>query len=131
MIVLDTHGWVFWMHGTSELPRRARRVVDAARAKGTLLISSISVWEVALLVRRGRLRLSLPLSEWLRLAEAVSGVEFVPVDNRIAQLSVDLPAPLHDDPADRIIVATALSQQATLVTADRRLTDYPGLRTLW
>jgi len=70
-------------------------------------------------------------ADWISHSEALGLLRFVPVDNHIAVRSVALPAPLHDDPADRIIVATALSLGATLVTKDRRLRRYRHVKSLW
>jgi PIN domain nuclease of toxin-antitoxin system len=82
-------------------------------------------------VRRGRLELSMDVGDWVAKAEALPLLRFVPVDNRIALRSVLLPPPLHNDPADRIIVATALQLGATLITKDEKLRGYPHVRTVW
>jgi PIN domain nuclease of toxin-antitoxin system len=94
-------------------------------------VSSISAWEVALLVRRGRLELSMDVADWVAKSEALPFLRFVPVDNGIALRSVLLPAPLHNDPADRIIIATTLQLGATLITKDEKLRAYPHVRTAW
>ena len=65
MIVLDTHAWVWWVSDPERLSARAREAVDQAAKEGELYISSISVWEVALLAERGRLRLAMDVSEWI------------------------------------------------------------------
>ena len=104
MIVLDTHAWVWWVSDPERLSARAREAVDQAAKEGELYISSISVWEVALLAERGRLRLAMDVSEWIGYCEALPFLNFVPVNNRIALLQVRLPKPLHADPADRIII---------------------------
>jgi len=132
VIVLDTHALVWWMSSPDRIPAKARRVLDASVAEGKpVAVSSISVWEIAMLVERGRLELTLPSGVWLAHLEQLSWLSFVPVDNRIAVRAVHLEEYPHRDPADRIIVATALGLNATLVTADRRLHDYRPLRTVW
>jgi PIN domain nuclease of toxin-antitoxin system len=100
-------------------------------ADASICISSISCWEVALLVKKGRLELTMDPGDWIARSESLPYLCFVPVDNHIAQRSVALPAPLHQDPADRIIVATALSLGAELVTRDRRLHRYRHVPTVW
>jgi PIN domain nuclease of toxin-antitoxin system len=131
VIVLDTHSWVWWAGDAPELPKTARRAIDAALREGEVLVSSMSVWEVAMLVARGRLRLAMAVDEWVGRAERIAGLRFVPVSNAIALRSVQLPGRFHDDPADRIIVATALSQGAIVVTKDEKIRGYAHVRTVW
>lgn len=131
-LLLDTHVWVRWIGDPETLSASARSALDAALEAGeTLRVSSISVWEVSLLVAKGRLRLTLDVGTWIERAEAIPRLEFVPVDNRIAHRSVTLPPPLHPDPADRIIAATAEILGLRLVTADQRLREYPLIETVW
>lgn len=132
MIVLDTHAFVWWVAAPDRLPRKARARLDRAVEQGdTLRVSSISAWEVAMLVARGRLALTMEVGAWLAAAEALPMVEFVPVDNAVALRAVALPDSLPRDPADRLIAATALGLGATLVTGDERLRSYRSLPTLW
>lgn len=128
MIILDTHIWIGYIDDPSQLPKPA---LDAIRGgRESIGISSISVWEVFMLERRGRLELRIPAAVWVEKCERLALFHFVPVDNTIARLSVELPEPIHDDPADRIIIATALSLGATLVTKDRKILAYPHVKTL-
>jgi PIN domain nuclease of toxin-antitoxin system len=128
MIVLDTHIWIEYINDPSFLPKPA---LDAIRGgREPVGISSISVWEVFMLERRGRLEMRIPAGLWVEKCERLALFHFVPVDNTIARLSVELPEPMDADPADRIIVATALSLGATLVTKDRKLLEYPHVKTL-
>jgi PIN domain nuclease of toxin-antitoxin system len=90
----------------------------------------ISAWEVALLVQRGRLELRLPVREWVARSEALSGLHFLPIDTTIGLRAVDLSG-LHQDPADRMIVASAELLAAVLVTRDERLQRYGGVSTMW
>jgi PIN domain nuclease of toxin-antitoxin system len=133
VIVLDTHALVWWLADPDRLPRKARARLDRAVTGGEpLRASSISAWEVAMLVARGRrLILTMDVGAWITAAEAVPRLEFVPVDNAITLRAVALPDALGRDPADRIIAATALGLGATLVTGDRQLRGLPPLRTLW
>lgn len=130
MIVLDTHAWVWWLSDPDRLSSPARSAVDTAFADRTLYVSAISVWEVALLAKRGRLDLTMDVGDWVRRAEALENVTFVPVDNAIALRSVQI-AGLHADPADRIIAATAADLGARLVTGDRRLHEAGVVEALW
>lgn len=131
MIVLDTHTWVWWISDPDKLSLPAKRHIDEALAHGRICISSISTWEIMLLVSRNRLVLSMEVETWIKRLEALSFVRFVPVDNAIAIRAVRLPEPLHPDPADRIIIATALQLGATLITKDQKIRDYPHVTTVW
>jgi PIN domain nuclease of toxin-antitoxin system len=131
VILLDTHAWIWWIGAPDELSPAAREAADRAADEGGLSVSAISAWEAAMLVERGRLALSMPFDEWLRRCEALPFLHFVPVDHRIAVRAVHLPGDLHGDPADRIIVATALDLGVPLVTRDRKLQAYPHVRTVW
>lgn len=131
MIVLDTHVWVWWVSQSSELPQRAKKLIDRNAAEPPIYVSSISTWEVALLVKHGRLQLTMRTADWIAKCEALSVLRFVPVDNQIAVRSVNLPDPFHKDPADRIIVSTALELGAKLVTKDEKLRHYAHVETVW
>ena len=132
MILLDTHALVWWVSDPSRLPAKARRSVDGEIGKKEgIAVSSISIWEVAMLVAAERLTLTLDAATWIANVEALPFLRFVPVDNRIAANAVVLAGFPHRDPADRMIVATALLLNATLVTADRRLRSYRPVATVW
>ena len=131
MIVLDTHAWIWWVASPDEVSRAAREEIDRATEREEILISSISCWEIALLVRKGRLELTMPVEDWIARSEALPFVQFVPLDNRIALRSNHLPGEIHDDPADRIIIATALTLGVPLVSKDTRIRDYPHVETIW
>lgn len=132
MIVLDTHALLWWVQGDRDLLGPAvMPAIRAERSGGAILVSSISSWELALLISYGRLRLASDLSAWLRQVGQVERLRFVSVDNDIAVAANNLPGDLHHDPADRIIVATARLHDAVLVTGDRKLLTYPHVRTIW
>ena len=83
-----------------------------------------------MLERGGRLEQRIPVGLWVEKCERLALFHFVPVDNTIARLAVELPEPIRSDPADRIIIATALSLGAALVTKDQKLLAYPHVKTL-
>jgi PIN domain nuclease of toxin-antitoxin system len=114
------------------MPARARRLVqDAVDRSQQIAVSSISMWEIALLVERGRLELAIDAETWLTAVQSLAFLTYVPVDNALAIRAVNLPDFPNRDPADRFIVATALSLGATLITADRRMRAYDALSTVW
>ncbi|OLC30153.1 MAG: VapC toxin family PIN domain ribonuclease [Armatimonadetes bacterium 13_1_40CM_64_14] len=131
MTVLDTHAWVWLVSEPKRLSPPARRHIEGEMPNGPLLVSSMSVWEVAMLSARGRLALTIGVEDWVAHCEGLPFLSFVPMSNRIALESVPLPGFPSADPADRIIVATALGLGATLVTADRRIHAYTRVRTVW
>ena len=131
MIVLDTHAWIWWVSNPEFLSEKAKQIIDEAVANRNVLISTISTWEVAMLVARGRLKLTMPPDDWVAASEALPFFDFVPVSNSIALKSVQLPGVLHNDPADRIIIATAISLGAVLVTKDENIRNYEHVKTVW
>lgn len=125
MIVLDTHIWVNWILGGNAALTPV--VVDAMQKESCLAVSAISCFEVSLLVSRGKLELPLPVNEWLTEALAKSGVESLSVTCEIAHRAVALPE-IHRDPADRIIIATAIVHDAKLASVDSVFPNYQELQ---
>ena len=131
MIILDTHALVWWITGSKEISAKALASIKKAKSVNGIYVSSISVWELSMLVRTERIILSIPLQKWIRAVEDLPFVKFVPVDNDIAELSVNLPGKYHKDPADRIIIATAQLLNMPVVTRDGEMRKYPHVRTVW
>ena len=117
--LLDTHVLVWWLDDRDRLSPAQRAVVTAAGREAPLLVSDISLWEVAMLHRLGRIRLTIPLREWLDKAVAPPLVRRHGISPAIAAELAALPDSFHRDPADRILVATARVLGATLLTQDR------------
>ena len=107
-----------------ELGPESRDLCDQALATGDLGVSAISFWEIAVLVEKGRLRIGLPLDVWRRELLTM-GLEEVAIDGAIGIASVKL-EDLHRDPADRLIIASAIHRGARLLTADRRILAWRG-----
>lgn len=126
MILLDTHVWIWWVNNDSQLSEPMRRRIHTGEHAG-LGVSVISCWEVANLVRVGRLDLTGHAMDWIRLALRYPGVRLVPLTPRIAVEANELPEPFHRDPADRILVATARVRRCPMLTADRKILDYPHI----
>lgn len=130
MIVLDTHVLVWWIGKPEKLSSKARNLIEKNIKSNEVLVSSISIWEIYLLVKKGKLKLTMDVDTWHERVEDLPFIQFIPVDNWIASKSVDLPELLHSDPADRIIIATALRFGAKLLTRDKRILDYSKIQTL-
>lgn len=124
MLVLDTHAWVWLVAGDATLSPEARDAIERDAVDGAVLVPAIAVWEVAMLDRRGRLVLGKPVLQWVEDALSAPGLDLAPFTPDVAVESARLPAPFHDDPADRMIIATARIAGATLVTRDRKILDY-------
>ena len=119
MIVLDTHVLVWFALDDDRLGRRAKRRIENTVREAKVAVSAFSYWEIAVLAALGRLRLEeTPLA--FRAAALAVGIDEIAVDGQIAIVATRLTG-LHADPADRIIVATAIERQATLVTADAKI----------
>lgn len=127
--LLDTHVWVWWaVRDTGRLQAKQLQQLDRLSESGEIAISCISLWEVANLVRLGRLRLSVPLQEWLEAASHHSKVTIEPITAAIAAEVATLPDSLHRDPADRLIVATSRTQGQALVTLDKKIIESKATR---
>lgn len=122
--LLDTHVLVWLAEGLPDLSESSRDKIDGASRQGGLAVSSISFWEIAMLAARQRISLSLPVSAWRDLVLESTGISELVVTGDIGIESVLLPSPLHEDPADRLLIATARLQGLRLVTRDERILDY-------
>jgi PIN domain nuclease of toxin-antitoxin system len=129
VILLDTHVLVRYMHDEGKLGKRTLSIIERAVANDELFVSAISFWEVATLVAKGRLELDTTPAAFRDLAVR-NGVREQVLDGEIATLAGELPA-AHGDPADRMLVATAILRGLTLMTADAVLLDWKlrGFRT--
>jgi PIN domain nuclease of toxin-antitoxin system len=124
-LLLDTHVWIWVMEGRErEMCGDAVEAVRAGAARGGLLVSAISAWEVAMLEAKGRVRFGMEVGEWVRRALTAPGVRLAELTPQVAVDSARLPGSIHGDPADRILVSTARRSGATLVTRDRLILDY-------
>lgn len=123
-IVLDTHVWLWFVDGNSTLKKQVVADITATAMTGSLLIPAICVWEIAMLQDRGRLTLNKPLKDWINEALDLSGAFLAPLSPDVAIESCKLPGKFHSDPADRMIVATARIENATILTRDKRILEY-------
>lgn len=133
MIVLDTHALIWWVNDDKKLSQNAGKAIaqELDKQNGQIFISSITTWEIALLVNKGRLALTMDIDDWISIVSAIETVRFVPIDNEVAIHSVRLPGDFHPDPADRMITALARHLSVPLVTSDPKIQAYRHVNTIW
>lgn len=132
MIAIDTHVLVWLATGAHQMiSKKAMKRISEELANGQIWVSTISTWEIAMLVERERLLLSIDVESWLKKVGEINAIRFQPVTNKIALESVRLPGEFHKDPADRMIVATARTMGLALVTADEKIQAYPHVNSVW
>ena len=129
MILLDTHVLAWAADDSKQLSRAAASAIRRARSHGGLAVSAITVWELALLVARGKVQVYGSVETSLRLL--LEGVTILPITPEIAALATQFPEDYPRDPVDRLIGATARAGGMTLVTRDERIRRSPLLRTVW
>lgn len=121
--LLDTHVWWWWVNGDRRLSRAQQRVLRSTSPENPVLLSDISLWEIATLVSLGRLSIDLTLREWLERAAAEPLVRRCHISPAIAAEVAALPDSFPRDPADRVIVATARVHGARLLTRDAAIIE--------
>jgi PIN domain nuclease of toxin-antitoxin system len=120
-LLLDTHVVLWRALSQADIGRQSTAVFEQAERAGTLCVSAVTFWEIALLCQKGRLTLRAPPGE-IRRKVLGAGVTEIPLTGDIAVLATQLE--LHGDPADRFIAASAIASDATLLTADERLLGF-------
>jgi PIN domain nuclease of toxin-antitoxin system len=127
VIVLDTHVWIWLASDPERLSEPARRAIKRSKGMG---IAAISCWELAMLAVRRRIELDRDPLAWIEDSLEASEIELLPLTPAIAVASAQL-ADFHGDPADRLIVATALTSGASLVTKDDRIASSGQIDVIW
>jgi PIN domain nuclease of toxin-antitoxin system len=131
VIVLDTHALLWWLADSAQLSSRARQLVKRSAGRRELSASAASVMEVATLVRRGRLALSMTFDEWLREVRLLPELAIAPITADIAARAGTYGDGVHGDPVDRLIIATAQLSNARLVTADKAIHSLKIVQSVW
>lgn len=131
MILLDTHVLVWMTSDPSRLSRSAEREIRRSQRDRSCAIASISLWEMALLFQRNRLRGAGSVANSIQSILDDTGVKILEVTPEIADLSTSFPETYPRDPGDRLIGATARAYGLTLVTQDERILRSPLVRSIW
>ena len=128
MTILDTHAWIWWVSEPARLGRHARQAIDHASRLG---VPAIWCLEAATLAARGRITFDRPALDWINAALGLPRVELVALTPAVAVKAAALPADFPGDPADRLIVATAMLENGVLVTKDDRIRRSGAVETVW
>ena len=129
-LLLDTHVWINYQAFLRALRPAAEAVIDDAVNHNAVFVSVISIWEIAMLERAGRINLNGGVHAWTQEALSRPGIALLPFSLKIAIDSVYLPDPMHKDPADRILVASARIEKLTLVTSDKAILAFAKATSL-
>jgi PIN domain nuclease of toxin-antitoxin system len=131
MIVLDTHVMIWRVLSPKDITAKARKVIQQAQKNQSILASEISFWEIAMLIKKQRLKIDADALTFINLLCRANHYHFTGITPEIAHVSVNLPDDINRDPADRIICATAIVSHATLITADQNLRASKAIKTTW
>jgi PIN domain nuclease of toxin-antitoxin system len=124
-LLLDTHIALWLDGGDARLPGRTRTLIDATwRTGGTIYLSAVTAWEIALLLDAGHVELDLSAEAWVERFAARPGIEVVPLGYRAASHAYELHYLEHRDPADRLLIATAIELACPMVTYDERINRF-------
>jgi PIN domain nuclease of toxin-antitoxin system len=124
-ILLDTHIALWLDSGSRQLRQSTRSLIDACwQNGGTIRLSAVTAWEIALLVDAGRIELDVPVDAWVERFLARPGVKSAPLGHRAASRAYQLHHLEHRDPADRLIIATAIELACPLVSYDDRIARF-------
>ena len=130
-ILLDTHIWIWWHLNPEKLSKKVLNAIADVGNYDEVLLSAISPWEFCKLLEKKKIGISYNPEDWIRKALEMPKFRLVPLTPKIAYRSTTLPQPFHSDPGDQIIVASALEENATILTKDEKILGYRFVRSAW
>jgi len=128
ILLLDTHVWFWALESPDKLGTKCRAVLESG--ENVLVVSTISTIEFGQLLSADRIIFKSTLESWVRRGSESLGVRTAELSNPVALLAYSLPGSFHKDPADRILVATAIHHGYTIVSADERILKYPHVMSM-
>ncbi len=131
MITVDTHIIIWDALKPSLISRKAKEAIQTAKLKSGIIMCEISLWEIVMLVRKKRIEINISYIEFINLVLSSNNYILKGITPEIAELSTLLSTEISQDPADRIICATALTMKMPLVTADKNLRKSKLINTIW
>jgi len=131
VIILDTHAVIYLLLEPKRLSARAKKIIDLELEKGGIGLADITLWEIAMLIRKKRLKVESTAALFLKELIQTQWFRIYPIDAEIAAISQSDEIFFHFDPADRLIAATALRFDCALVSADSALQAVSNLKIIW
>ena len=130
MVTLDTHVIIWDALNPKLVSRKAKEEIRKAQQTGGIIFCEISLWEIAMLMKKQRVIIDITYQEFIGLIKASNNYIFKGITPEIAELAINLASEINQDPADRLILATSIVTNAPLVTADKNL-QQSKLKTIW
>ncbi len=128
-LLLDTCVILWSVSDSKKLSAQASKILTDSESE--ILVSAMSCAEIACACERGKIELDRHWKKWFRDFSGLNGWSVMPIDILIIEEAYSLPQPFHADPADRVLVATARVLGASIVTADKKILEYPHVETVW
>ena len=129
MIVLDTCAIIWGALDSTKLTPKAKKAIE--RHAGEMIICDISIWEIAMLIKRNRLVVDMATSGFISLLLQSRNFHVQDITPEIAEMSVNFGSQINNDPADRLIAATSILRNAPIITADQNIRDASMVETIW
>ena len=131
MIVVDTHIIIWNALKPEAVSKKAKQEIDKANETDGIIFCEISLWEIAMLIKKKRLSIDVTYLEFIGLLKASNNYMFKGISPEIAELSANLPSEINQDPADRIICANSIITNSKLITSDKNLRKSSLVKTVW